>query len=632
VIQVVILAGGKGTRLKVVTGDVPKPLAKANGRPLLDLQLVHFAACGVKDVLVLTGYGADQIAAFVGNGSRWGLSVRCVSESEPLGTAGALFHTRSLLASEFLVVYGDTVFDFDLERMLIEHRSAASIATILLHPNDHPQDSDLVEVDMADRAVAFHPYPHTGSSALPNLVNAGVYVFNRDILDWTEQLPERPDFGKHVFPLLIRAGQAVQGYRSPEYVKDAGTPERLAQVSRDLAAGRVAEQSMRIPSRAVFLDRDGTLNLEKGGIVNPEDIELIPGTAAAVARLNHSAYRTVVVTNQAVIARGDCNEGRLRELHNHLESLLGGEGAYLDRIYYCPHIPDRGFAGERVELKIHCDCRKPEIGMPIRAAREMNIDLAGSWMVGDSTGDVETAHRAGLISILLSTGHAGLDGKWSSQPDAECVDLSDAVSLILDRWPVMLADLAPTVSRIALGDLVLLGGQARVGKSQYASALRRSLEAAGKSAVVICLDSWLRAETERVGSSVLDRYDLASAAEFLNHAKGSGGRFRLARYDRLGRRPVAEAIELQVPPRAVLIVEGVPALASPLLATMAQHRIAVRRCEDRRRSTMRRDYAARGWSQQRIERLIAERLEDEFPVIQNSLVSADVIFDDGLQS
>jgi D,D-heptose 1,7-bisphosphate phosphatase len=592
----------------------------------------NFAACGVEQVLVLTGYGADQITEFCGDGSRWGLSVRCVNEPEALGTAGALFHAGSLLAPEFMVVYGDTVFDFDLARMVTAHRSGAQLATILLHPNDHPQDSDLVEVDTTDRVIAFHPYPHADASRLPNLVNAGIYVFNRDILNWVDRLPERPDFGKHVFPFLIRAGTSVQGYRSPEYVKDAGTPERLAQVSRDLASGRVAELSMRAPSRAVFLDRDGTLNVEKGGIVGREEIELIPGTAASVARLNKSPYRTVVVTNQAVIARGDCTEEGLRAVHNHLESMLGAGGAYLDRIYYCPHIPDRGFAGERIELKIRCDCRKPEIGMLVRAARELNIDLTGSWMVGDSTGDVETARRAGLISILLATGHGGSDGKWSSQPDAECVDLADAVSLILDRWPVMLAALGPMVSRIAPGDVVLLGGQARVGKSQYASALRRSLEATGKPAIVICLDSWLRAENERVGRSVLDRFDLSSAAEFLHRAKSSGGRFRLARYDRRGRRPVADALELHVPSRAVLIVEGVPALASPLLSAMAQHRIAVRRSEERRRGTMRCDYAARGWATQSIERLIAERLEDEFPVIQNSLASADVIFDDGFQS
>lgn len=630
-IQVVVLAGGRGTRLKAVTGTMPKALAPVNGYPLLDLQLTHFAASGVKDVLVLTGYGADRIAAYCGDGSAWGLSVRCVEEPDALGTAGAVSHAKSLLAPEFMVTYGDTVFDFDLARMTAAHRSSSQMVTLLLHPNDHPQDSDLVEVDGADRVVAFHPYPHTSGLWLPNLVNAGVYVLSRDILDWFDGLPGRPDFGKHVFPHLLRSGQYLQGYRSPEYIKDAGTPERLAQVSRDLASGRVTRQSLRVPTPAVFLDRDGTINREIGGVVNPEDMELIPGASTAIARLNKSNYRTVIVTNQAVIARGDCSEATLQLIHNRMETLLGGDKAFIDRIYYCPHIPDRGFPGERLDLKIRCDCRKPEIGMVTKAASDLNLELSASWMVGDSTGDVETARRAGLISILLSTGLGGRDGKWLSQPDAECLDLADAVSLILDRWSVMLLALRPVVSRISPGNVVLLAGQARSGKSQHAAALRRSLEAEGKPAVIICLDNWLKAENERAGSSVLDRYDLTSAADFLRRAADSGGRFLLPRYDRRDRRPIANAQELEIPHGAVLIVEGVPALASTFLTTLAQHRIAVRRSEEHRLAAMRRDYASRGWSAPRIEQLIAERLQEEFPIIQASLANADVILNNGLE-
>jgi histidinol-phosphate phosphatase family protein len=631
-IQAVVLAGGAGTRLKAVTGALPKPLALANGRPLLDLQLRHFASYGVEEVLVLTGYGADEIAAFCGDGRAWGLSVRCVREPEALGTAGAVFRARAELAQEFLVTYGDTVFDFELARMVAAHHSGRQIATILVHPNDHPHDSDLVEVDMADRVVAFHPYPHAESALLPNLVNAGIYVLSRDVLNWSDGLPGKPDFGKHVFPHLLRAGQFIHGYRSPEYVKDAGTPARLAQVSRDLASGRVAGQSLRVPGSAVFLDRDGTINLEKGGIVDPAQLELYPGAAAAIARLNASPYRTVVATNQAVVARGDCSEETMQAIHNRLESLLGAERAFVDRIYYCPHIPDKGFPGERVELKIRCECRKPEIGMLTRAAKDLNLDLSCSWMVGDSTGDVEAARRAGLMSILLSTGHGGRDGKWPSQPDAECVDLPDAVALILDRWEGMLAAFRPLAARVAPGDIILLGGQARTGKSQHAAALRRAIQAAGKPATVVRLDAWLRAEGARDGNSVLDRYDLSSAAEFLRRAAPAGGRFVLSRYDRRSRQPVSNGLELQIPPRSVLVVEGVPALASAALAVLAQHRVAVQRGEESRQAAMRRDYGLRGWPPERIGRLIAERLEEEFPVIQASLASADTLIDNGRET
>ena len=384
---------------------------------------------------------------------------------------------------------------------------------------------------------------------------------------------------------------------------------------------------MREPVRAVFLDRDGTINVEKNRIVAPNDLELYPGAGSAIAALNHSVYRTVVTTNQAIIARGDCTEAQLQSIHNRLEALLGDSRAYVDRIYYCPHFPECGFPGERVELKIACDCRKPETGMLRRAVAELNLSLTGSWMIGDTTGDVETAKRVGITSILLATGYGGGDRKWPVQPDLECLDLADAVDLILNRWSGMLDAVRPLVPRIQPGDVVLMGGQARSGKSHHAFALRHCLEAGGKPTVVVPLDAWLRAEADRSGSSVLDRYDLVAAATFLQRIKAFEGTCLLPKYDRRERRPVADAVELHIPKRAVMIVEGVPALASSQLAVMGQHRIALRRDEQRRQATLRRDYGTRGWSAERIEQLILERLREEFPTIQESLTNADCILE-----
>jgi histidinol-phosphate phosphatase family protein len=241
------------------------------------------------------------------------------------------------------------------------------------------------------------------------------------------------DLGKHLFPQLLRRGVYLHAYRSPEYVKDAGTPQRIVQVERDLASGRVGRMSLRTPSPAVFLDRDGTLNEEVHFLSRADQMRLLPGVAEAVARLNASDYRTVVVTNQPVIARGDCDEAELQQIHNRLETLLGNEGAYLDAIYYCPHGPEAGHPGERAELKIACECRKPGIGMIQQAARELNLDLSRSWMIGDKTADVLAAQRAGMRSVLVGTGYAGRDGKYLVQADFECRDLAEAVDLILCR-------------------------------------------------------------------------------------------------------------------------------------------------------------------------------------------------------
>ncbi|MEJ0005429.1 MAG: HAD-IIIA family hydrolase [Steroidobacteraceae bacterium] len=621
-IQAVVLAGGKGTRLKSITGDTPKPLARANGRELLDMQFSSFAATGIRDVLVLTGFGGDFIEAFSRDSDRWGLRITCNRETTARGTFGALVDAAHLLEDQFLLTYGDTVFDIDLARLVANHRNSGAVATLLLHPNDHPHDSDLVEVDDQDRIVAFHPHPHPMDASFPNLVNAAMYVMERRLLDIAEAKEERPDFGKHIFPRLLRRGIPLQGYRSPEYIKDAGTPERLTIVSRDLASGRVRAMTLRNPAPAIFLDRDGTVNVERSHISRPDDLSLIPGAGEAIAKLNASFYRTVIVTNQAGIAKGKFTEVELQLIHNRLESLLGEHKAFVDRIYYCPHIPDRGFPGERVDLKIECNCRKPRPGMLIQAATDMNIDFTRSWMIGDSSSDIEAARRVGVSTVLLASGHAGRDGKFPVLPDVECFDLADAVSFLLERLPALVARLSPLVTQIRRDDVVLIGGQARSGKTQAAAGLRQAVTAAGLPSVVIPLDCWLRSAEDRHGSSVLDRYDLATASNFLSSLNGTGGSFMLPRYDRKTRRSIPDGVRLDIPAGAVLIVEGVPALSAPLFDNSVRHRVAIFRDETRRRASLTKDYASRGFAAEEIIDLIAARGAEEVPLVNRDLVSA----------
>ena len=182
---------------------------------------------------------------------------------------------------------------------------------------------------------------------------------------------------------------------------------------------------------AVFLDRDGTINEERGHIQTPQDLVLLSGAASAIGRLNESQYLTVVVTNQSVIARGKCTEADMDAIHDRLQSLVGEYGAYINQIYYCPHYPDRLIPGDRQDLKIVCDCRKPEPGLILRAAKEMNIDLNMSWMVGDMISDIEAAKMAGIRSILLAK-QGSFDNQWSVSPDAKCLDLKEAVDFILN--------------------------------------------------------------------------------------------------------------------------------------------------------------------------------------------------------
>ncbi len=429
--QAIILAGGMGTRLRARLGDLPKPMIPIAGKPLLEHQVEMLARQGFTQVLIFACYRADLIAKHFGDGSRWGVDLKIIVEQTPLSTAGAVLAGFEHLAEEFAVLYGDTMVNVDVRRMERAHASAGADATLLLHPNDHPLDSDLVELDASGWITAFYNRPHAPERWFQNLVNAGLYIIKRRALASRRGNQQPLDFGKDLFPAWLREGVKMLGYNTPEFIKDIGTPERYDRVQAEFAAGLIQRSSLETPQRAVFLDRDGTLIGDRDCLRNAEGLELLPGVAEAIHQLNHHGWRTVVVTNQPVIAKGWCDQAELRRIHNKLETLLGQQHAFLDRIYHCPHHPDKGFPGERPELKIDCACRKPNIGMIQQAAAELNIDLTQSWLIGDTTTDLQTAKNAGLRSILVQTGAAGKDGRHPVRADLECADLLTAARHIV---------------------------------------------------------------------------------------------------------------------------------------------------------------------------------------------------------
>ncbi len=394
--RAVILAGGRGTRLSGLFPDLPKPLVPVCGKPVLLRQLEALKAQGVTDITLVTGYRGRQIEAAFGNGGNIGVDLSYYREETPLGTAGALFCMP--LKETFLLLNGDLVFDFSLRRMVSFHKERGALATLFAHPNSHPADSTLIEAGPSGRVMGFLP-PEGRTGDYRNLCNAGIQLIEPELL---RRFPQRgpADLDRDLLAPAVAAGR-VYAYRSYEYARDMGTPARLAAVEADLASGRVRAKNAENKQRAVFLDRDGTLNAKNGFITSPEALSLLPGSGDAVHAINEKGYLAVLVTNQPVIARGECTEADLLRIHNRLETLLGEHGAYLDAIYYCPHHPDGGFPGEIPALKIACDCRKPAPGLVLRAAEDLNIDLAASFMAGDSWRDVQCAGNAGCTPVFL---------------------------------------------------------------------------------------------------------------------------------------------------------------------------------------------------------------------------------------
>lgn len=410
--KVVLMAGGKGTRISELFPNIPKPLIPINGIPVLEREINLLAAQGFKDLIITVGYMHQKIEEYFGDGSKWGVKIEYFVENRPLGNAGALFYLN--LTEDFLLLNADAVFDVDFRRMVKYHEKKGGLVTLFTHPNSHPYDSGLIVSSKEGEVIRWLSKEDERPNFYKNRVNAGLHVISPKVLDMcgikkmkieneVDGNLVKIDLDRDVLKPLCSTG-TMFCYDSSEYVKDMGTPERFYMVEQDYKNGIVQAKNFSNKQRAFFLDRDGTLNKYVGFLRDIDDMKLLPGVAAAIKLINESGFLCIVITNQPVIARGEVTLEELEEIHNKMETELGKSGAYLDGIYFCPHHPHKGFRGEVSELKVECECRKPKPGMLLKAADDMNIDLKKSYMIGDSDSDVQAGEAAGCIGIKIEEG------------------------------------------------------------------------------------------------------------------------------------------------------------------------------------------------------------------------------------
>lgn len=419
------MAGGKGTRIASVKSDVPKPMIPICGKPILEWQIENLRNCGLTDITFVVGYLGHVIKDYFGDGSRFGIKISYFEETEPLGTAGALFKMPEL-KDDFLLLCGDVILDVDFNRFIEFHQKNHAWACLMAHPNGHPYDSSLLVTEIlppqepGGNPVDTHRVVKWMAKEderiyYKNRVNAGIEIISPELLKETmkhfvprhPEAPDKIDLDRDVLKPNIPSGK-IFAYDTPEYIKDMGTPDRYYEVEKDLQTGKVKARNLKNKQKAIFLDRDGTINKYVGFLTKSEQFELLPGVAEAIKKINKSGYLAIVVTNQPVIARGDCTWEELSQIHDKMETELGKEGAFLDAIYICPHHKDKGFEGERLEYKFDCDCRKPKPGLFFQAANDLNIDLSNSYMVGDSENDLKAGNNAQLKKSFL-IGKSGMN-------------------------------------------------------------------------------------------------------------------------------------------------------------------------------------------------------------------------------
>jgi histidinol-phosphate phosphatase family protein len=630
--QAVIIAGGLGTRAHSMTGDViPKALLPLDGVPIVIRQMRALAAEGIERLCVLGGHlGAQLEPALKPEADALGMTLSVLVEASPLGTAGCLT-TMGAVTEDTLIVYGDMLFDLDLAALTRHRASFPATLTILCHPNDHPRTSDIV-VERDGYLTRLLPRKQPRDGDVRNLVPAGLYVASPAFFDRLTP-GVTADMIHDVIPQMLADSIAVGLYDTPEYMRDSGSPSRHAAAEADIRAGRVRAAHLSVKRPAIFFDCDGVLNHDVGshGIVRPDQVEVIDGAAEAVRMARDSGRLAIAVTNRPQVAKGFLDRDGLDAALGRLEAELAEGKGVLDRIYFCPHHPDRGFPGEVPELKIDCDCRKPKPGMILKAARELPVDLPRSVMIGDSLRDIGAARAAGIWAYGVRTGY-GLKDATSYPgpppvPDLVFDDVLDAVRFECGLAAIaghVLSQLGITLAASGKAPVVAISGRSRAGKSTLAHALERQGREQGLKVLRVQLDRWIVPAGQRPPGMPASERNRVSDYPGIMAALEDGKPVEAPGYDAATRGAAAPEI-FDPADAALILLEGVFAGHESIRGAVDRS-VFVTCADDLLMERFRRFYRWKGLPDEDIEHLLQTRRADEWPEVDRQRKTADMIF------
>ncbi len=387
--QCVILAGGQGTRLGALTATTPKPVLEVGGRPFLFWLMREMQRFGIERFLILAGHLSTALerevralAPLLPMPAR----IEVVVEPAPAGTGGALLGAADRLEERFLLCNGDSLFDANLARLLRDAAADAPtvLGRLLLRHSKDATRYGAVTLH-ADRVAAFRERPAPGEAGV---VNAGVYAFDRRILG---HLTPICSLERDVLPALAAAG-ALCGTLAPGWFIDIGVPE-------DLTHARAA-LPVRLRRPALFLDRDGVLNIDHGHVGTRDRFDWVAGAVDAVRLATEAGWHVFIVTNQSGVARGFYDEDAVRTLLAWVADEIRRAGGTIDDVRYCPHHPEAKLPAYRRASA----WRKPEPGMLCDLLRVWELDASRCVLVGDQPSDLAAARAAGMESHLFPGG------------------------------------------------------------------------------------------------------------------------------------------------------------------------------------------------------------------------------------
>ena len=390
--QCAVLVGGLGTRLGARTATTPKPILPCGDRPFLAWLLREFVRYGVTDFLLLTGHLSGEVekaAAAIQESLPKSATVALSEEPFRAGTGGAVFHARKRLDERFLLCNGDSLFDSNLANLLADSArdDPGVIGRMMLRRLHDASRFGTVELD-GDRVTAFLERPPTGVTNA-GVINAGVYLFNHGLI---ETLTPSCSLERDIMPKLAEQG-SLRGTLGSGYFRDIGIPEDFDLAQREIPA--------LLRRRALFLDRDGVINIDHGHVGSRDRFEWVDGARDAIRYATQAGWHVFVVTNQSGVARGYYDEAAVRDLLEWIAGEALRVGGAIDDVRYCPFHPDAVVdAYRRVS-----DWRKPAPGMLLDLIRAWDLDPARSVLVGDQITDLQAAAAAGIEGHLFPGGN-----------------------------------------------------------------------------------------------------------------------------------------------------------------------------------------------------------------------------------
>ena len=392
---IVIPIGGDGTRVSYLTKGRAKPELKIyKKKKIIDFQIDKVSGLK-KKIILLSRIKFRKLNSYILKKYK-NLDIEIITEKEKLGTAGCLYPLRKLNYKFYLMIYGDLIFNIDFKKLIKFHKKKKADCTLVVHPNNHAIDSDCIEIDKNFKSKKIFLKPHF-KKYIPNLCLAGINVINKKTLFLIKKNKSQ-DFSKD-FLKLNEKKIKIFGYNTREYIKDAGTPERINEIKKDLIGFKFKNGNINKKIPAIFLDKDGVINkLNKKKHYQKID-KIIKGTINSLKIINKSGFLTILVTNQPAIAKGIISEKRFLRDINKLSYLLSKNKVYIDRVYYCPHHPEKGYKSEIKGLKINCKCRKPNNGLFLNAIKDLNINKKKSYVIGDQISDYLAAKKTNLNFI-----------------------------------------------------------------------------------------------------------------------------------------------------------------------------------------------------------------------------------------